>query len=170
MYIVLVVNSYRLPRWIQLATANGLSWLQRQSPLLFVVSNRRVNHQTDIKLLESDVAAQKAGAYEDFPGQWEVRRITSRGAVDGGSMESTWWWQRSLLRLASFQTESSQSAADRGARVVSYVVVFREHISSPWYCDRTFENVNSELSSVSFWERNKKEIHLCICMFCKIAL
>lgn len=150
MYIVLVVNCYRLSRWIQLATANGLSWLQRQSPLLFVVSNRRVNHWTDIKLLGSNVAAQKAGAYEDFPGQWEVRRITGCSAVDGGSMESTWWWQRSLLRLASFQTESSQSAADRGARVVSYVVVFKEHISSSRYCDRIFGNVNSELFSVSF--------------------
>lgn len=135
---------------MQLATANGLSWLQRQSSLLFVVSNRRVNHRTDIKLLGSDVAAQKAGAYEDFPGQWELHRITGCGAVDGRSMESTWWWQRSLLRLASFQTESSQSAADRGARVVSYVVVFKEHISSPRYCDRTFGNVNGELFSVSF--------------------
>lgn len=88
-------------------------------------------------------------------------------------MESTWWWQRSLLRLASFQTESSQSAADRGARVVSYVVVFREHISPPRYCDKTFGNVNSELFSVSFWERNNKKkkftIFACFGLHCNFV-
>lgn len=138
---------------MQVATANGLQGPRRQSLLLFVVSTARWSSKR-YQVVGSGVAAGcgwKSSSLRRFcRTKRGFGRITAGGVAVGGSIGSTWWWQRSLLRLASFQTASSQSPADRAARVVSYVVVFCHKRNRLHDTVTTLANANGGLSSVSY--------------------
>ena len=83
----------------------------------------------------SRVATREAELTKILQDNGEFVGSTRMALFVNGSVGSTWWWQRSPLKLTSFQTGGSQSPAVRAARDVSYVIVLSEEPLLRRQCD-----------------------------------